>query len=43
MHQYTSSKEQSKRFVSLMNDFESSGQNNASAIKKNPVLPKGSI
>lgn len=26
-----------------MNDSETSGQNNVSAIKKNPALPEGSI
>lgn len=40
MHQHICSKEQSRMFVSLMNNFETSGQSNASAIKKNP---EGSI
>lgn len=42
-HQHICSKEQSRNFVSLMNDFETSGQNNVSAIKKNPALPEGSV
>lgn len=43
MHQHICSKGQSRTLVSLMNDFETSGQKNASVIKKNPVLPMGSI
>lgn len=42
-HQHICLKEQSRRFVSLMNDFETSGQNNVSAIKRNLALPEGSI
>lgn len=42
-HQHICSKEQSRRFVSLMNNFKTSGQSNVSAIKKNPALPEGSI